>query len=455
VHEHVTGWILGLSAFALASCQSYEPSALDAAGHQAAWHARTLEDASLSRFLERLGGEAAGAEQEFDLADGLSLAEGQLVALVFHPRLRLARLRAGLAEESSAEAGRWEDPVFSLDVLRITESVPDRWVVTPSLGFTIPISGRLAAERAHADAVRRAALLHVSEEEWAVVHEVREAWIEWSAALLRLDETERLVAALARPVRMAGQLADRGEVPRAMASLFGLKAAQEENRARRLQAEVAAAEENLRAHVGLAPDAAVEFSPSLQAGNAQGSPARISAQNPGLARLREEYAVAEEALAHEIRKQYPDLTLGPLYESDAGQSRVGLLGGLPIPFLNGNRRAIAEARVAREIARAFVESEYETLIGRWAAALARARGLAEQRTDMNAVLIPLVDDQLSSALQLMQLGEDTGLVLFESLQAAHETKLELIETRTAEAHARAEIEFLLGPAPDTQAEETP
>ena len=40
-----------------------------------------------------------------------------------------------------------------------------------------------------------------------------------------------------------------------------------------------------------------------------------------LRRLREEYEVAEHALHREIRKQYPDLTIGPLYETDQGQSQ--------------------------------------------------------------------------------------------------------------------------------------
>jgi outer membrane protein TolC len=48
-------------------------------------------------------------------------------------------------------------------------------------------------------------------------------------------------------------------------------------------------------------------------------------------------------------------------------------------------------------------------------------------------------------LQLLRLGESTSLVLLESLTRAHHTKLELIETRSAEALARAELEYLTGP----------
>lgn len=444
----VLGWTLAL----LASCQSYEPRPLDAAEHREAWHGRTLEDASIRGFLERMDRDLGGQTGEFDPADGLSLREGQLVALVFNPGLRLARLRVDRAVATAAHASRWADPELSVSVLRITESVSDRWVVTPGLTFSIPISGRLAAEQGLADAEHRAAEHRVLEAEWAVWHEVREAWIEWSAARLRVEETERLVDALDTLVRTASQLAESGELQRTEASLFAVEQAQRRNQLRRLRGEVAAAEQRLRAHMGLAPEAPVVLVPSIAITRtgpaALGTPAgpvAIRERNPSLARLRVEYAVAEEALRREIRAQYPDLTLGPLFESDEGQSRVGFLGGIPLPFLNANRKAIAEARVGREIARAALETEYESLVGRWAVAAAMADALAEQRADIEEVLVPLVDRQLEDAMRLMALGEGTALVLLESFRCAHETKLELIETHSAEAHARAELETLTGP----------
>ena len=447
--ERVGG--LGLALAALTSCQSYEPRPLDPAAHREAWHGRTLEAGSLSDFLERLDenlGERDLGEQvaEFDPGDGLTLREGQLVALVFNPGLRLARLRVGQAAATAEYAGLWEDPELILSLLRVTENVPDPWVITPGLTFSIPLSGRLAAERGVADAAHRVAQQRVLEAEWAVWYEVRRAWVEWSAARLRVEETERLVDAMDALVRTAMQLAETGELPRTEASLFLVEQAQRRNQLRRMRGEVAEGEQRLRAQLGLSPEAPVTFVPSLTSGSpaAEPTPAEIAERNPSLARLREEYEVAEETLRHEIRKQYPDLTLGPLFESDLGQSRVGFLGAIPLPFLNANRQAIAEARAGREIARAAFETAYESLVGRWAAASARAEALAEQRADLEQVLVPLVDRQLEDALRLARLGEGTSLVLLESLTRAQDTKLELIESRSAEALARAEIDYLIG-----------
>ena len=64
-----------LTLIALTSCQSYEPRPLEPATHRAAWHARTLEDASLREFVDRLDVDLGGEPAVFDPADGLTLRE--------------------------------------------------------------------------------------------------------------------------------------------------------------------------------------------------------------------------------------------------------------------------------------------------------------------------------------------------------------------------------------------
>jgi outer membrane protein TolC len=384
----------------------------------------------------------------FDPEDGLTLEEGRLVALAFNPRLRIARLRLDRAQVTALHSGVGEDPDLSLSLLRITEATSDPWIINPGLTFTIPLSGRLGAERSHAAASQRAAERRALEAEWDVSHDVRKAWAEWTAARLRVEETERLLASMETLVETASRLAETGEIQRTEASLFTVDEARRRNRLLGLQGEERAAEQRLRSHLGLAPEAPVTFLPFLEATRpvtATGD--EISARNPGLARLRLEYEVAEEGLRREIRKQIPDLHLGPQYESDEGQSRVGFLGGIPIPLLNANRKAIAEARVDRELARAAFETEYELLVGRWAAATAGVRALTEQRREMEEVLVPLIDRQLQDALELLRLGEGKSLVLLESLTRAHEIKLELLEIRLRESLALAELDHLIGPQP--------
>lgn len=427
-------------------CQSYEPSPLAPEAHHEAWLARSLDDSSLAEFVDRMNTEGAEDASAFDPEGGVSLAEGELVALCFNPMLRMERLRAERARVSAGQTGRWNDPQFSLGVMRINDNVPDRWYVNPSLTFTIPLSGRLAVQRAAANAELNAEELHVLESEWTVRHETRKAWFEWSAAQRNVEETERLAESLSAMVTKANALADAGEMGRSEATLFVVEAARRRNELIGLRGELGALEQRLRARMGLTPFADVELVPEFDPGeDGEQWNGDILKRNPTLARLRANYDTAEAHLALEIKKQVPDLTIGPQLEEDGGQTRVGFIGGLPIPVLNANRRAIAEARVDREIARAAFETEHELLNGRLAESFSRWEALVQQRLEIESDLVPLVDRQLENALRVVELGEGSSLVLFESLTTAHETKLQLIQTRLNESIARAEMEYAVGP----------
>lgn len=438
---------------ALSACQTYEPRPLDLQAHRDAWRGRLADDAAVAAFAQNLSMRDASEADRFDLTDGLTLSEAELVALVFNPDLRLVRQRAGVAEASAEHAGRWDAPELAVDVLRITESVANPWVITPGLSVTLPISGRLEAEKARAGAVARVELTRVAEAEWHTRHELREAWWAWSVVSLRLDETRQLLDTLASLVEATSQLAEVGELPRTEASLFVIEQAQLQQAVQRLEAERVSAEYRLHALMGLSPDAPLTLHAELPTAQAPGAATAetLAAGNLTLARLEDAYDVAEQSLRREVRKQYPDLTLGPLYESDQGQSRIGFLGGIPLPILNANRQGIAEANAQRRLARAKYETTYERLAGSLAQSLARAEALREQRAQMEDVLVPLIDRQIQNARRAVELGEGGGLVLLESLVRAHETKLELIDLRLSEAQALLQVQRLLGPpAPQDQ-----
>lgn len=439
--------VLIAAGLLVAGCTSYAPKPLDLGSHEDEWRARTPEDESVRSFAQSLASGSPSDGEPFDPSDGLSLSEGELVALVYNPDLRLARLRAGVATASAEHAGLWDDPEFAIDVLRVTESVSNPWVITPGLAITIPISGRLAVEKQRADAAARAELDRVAEAEWRTRYEVRIAWSDWSAAMLRLREQELLIASIGSLVGSTTRLADAGEMIRTEATLFAIEQSQREYELRRLRGVAGESEQRLRSLLGLSPSAPVTFiaeldvSQSIDVNERDGWEFR----HPTLVRLRQQYEVAEQTLRREIRKQYPDLTIGPLYETDQGQSRVGFLGAIPIPVLNANKQGIAEAEVERELARAEFETEYERMVGAIAAAEARAASLGAERDQIVTQMAPLVDRQLRDARRLLELGEGGGLVLLESLVRANDTKLHLIDVRLDEARSLAELAYLAGP----------
>lgn len=455
---------LGIGTLALLvlslGCQNYERAPLEPGVHRSAWHGRSLGGESLHGFVARLSAAcdssafAGVTVDSFDATDGLSLAEAQCVALLFSPALRLARASAGIAVASSENAGLWPDPSFSVSALRIDESIPDPWLITPTLSFRVPLTGRLAGESAVAREELAVAQARVREQEWGVWMDVRRTWARWSAACFTLEEAERYLALLDPLTGTAANLARTGEITDSEASLFFVERGQRANQLYRLRAAVEVEEQRLRSQLGLAPEAPVSFLPDLSSLGQHGledgaSPESLASRNLTLVRREAAYRASEERLRLEIRKQLPDLRVGPSFEEDAGRFSFGLLlGSFPIPIWSANRKGIAEARAQRELARVAFETEYEWLVGRWQAARVLARGMRAQREGMEAELVPAVERQLAQALALMELGEVRSLVVLQTLSRALETRLEWIDTRLGEALAQADVDTLVGPPAD-------
>lgn len=444
----------------LAGCQSYTPRPLNHGEHISTWKSRLPSDESVRSFVEQLEQSGDLRASSFDVEDGISLPEAELIALVFHPELRLARLRADVALATADNAGLWDDPGLSFDVLNVIDSVSSPWILSSGLAFTVPVSGRLGVERDRSRASHDAALLRVAESEWLIRYRVRRAWLEWSAANIEVEEQQRLLDSIASLAASTSRLADAGEMSQTEAGLFAIEHSIRANELLALSGMVGAHEQELRSLMGLAPDAPVQLDPTLDPPPlvTEDADASLPESNPTLIRLIREYEVAEHTLKQEVGKQYPDLTVGPLVESDQGQSRIGFLGALPLPLLNANKQGIAEATAMREVARAAVETAHEQLLGSIAHTKSRAATTQQQREQLVTKIVPLVDKQVQTARQLLELGEGGGLVLLESMLRAHETKIRLVEARLNEALLRAELSYLYGPSEPyqhTQQTQTP
>lgn len=444
--EHLA--VTALLAIGGTGCQTYKPKPLDLDTHIQAWRGRTPHSEEIAAFVQRLA-ERGVDEAAFDASDGVALREAEIIALVFNPDLRLARLRAGVALASAEHAGRWDDPVIALDIQRIVESVAEPWVIANTITFTLPISGRLAAAKALAGAEHVVALEQVALEEWQTIQRVRAAWLEWSATRLRRDMTDAHVAQLEQITSAAHRLFEAGEMDRTQSTLFELELARRRNESRRYAGTEREIEAALRGLLGLAPGAPLEFLPALnfEARSAsQGDfDAALADASPRLNLRRAEFEAAERVFALEIRKQFPDLALGPGYASDEGQSRLLLGLSAPLPILNANRQAIAVAQAERELARAAFETEYERLVIDLLRAQARHDAAQAIREDLESSIAPLADRQLQDARRLAQAGELDPLVMLESVVRAHDTRLSLIEARLNESQAAVAIEEIMGP----------
>jgi len=439
------GLLLGLVLVTLSGCQTYQPRPLEPQTHLEALSARSVHDPSLKTFIDSL--KNAIETPPYDPTNGISLHEAERIALYYNPDLRIARLQAGLAAADSKHAGRWDDPNLNLNARRIADGRNDPWIVGGSLSITIPISGRLSAERERADAQTKAALSAVALAEWNTRIELRHAWNQWSAARLRAQRNEHLLKSITSLASSTTMLAQSGELPATQALLFEIERVSHTQALARNHAQETMLQQRISAIMGLTPEAKLNLLPSISMNPEFPTPAFdiIIEEHPALIALHDEYAVSEATLLREIRKQYPDLTIGPAYESEQGESRIGLVAGIPLPILNSNKQGIAKARAQRELARGAYQTQLQRHRSALSIALLNANNAKQQRIELESVLVPLVDKQLSDAQRLLELGESDGLVLLESLQRAGQTTNEIIDARLAEALAITELEAQMGP----------
>jgi outer membrane protein TolC len=437
----------------LAGCQSYEAKPLDLDAHVQEWAARSIDSQSVREYAEAL---AAPVELEAGDASTLARPEAEIIAMVFNGDLRSRRAAAATALAAAEHAGLWDDPGLSLDVLRITESVPDPWVIGGMVGFTIPLSGRLPVEKALANAEHELALRRVAEAEWEVIAGLRSAWARWSAARLRSDLLREFIARVEAIVGIVERLEEAQAISRLEARLFRMELASRRSELVAAEASAAELELEVKSIMGLTPDAAVELDPDLagdEIGVLEDAIAALDARNPGVAVTRAAYEVAEQRFHLEIRKQYPDLQIGPAYEWDEGQNKIGLGAGLPLPLFNANRQGIAAAAAAREAARIEHEAALERAVSKHRQAEQRHGASAAARSMIERELLPLAEAQIEDERRLAELGELNVLLTLESLVRANETKAQLIEARLAEVLAAGQVRELRGPEPRVRPEE--
>lgn len=390
-------------------------------------------------------------------ADGIDLAEAERVALVLNPSLRAARLKARIPAEGALRAGRLDDPELDIDVMRIVEGVEQPWILGSAVAFTLPLSGRLGAEKAKANAEGRAALVEAWIAERETVRDLRRAWAEWTEASASVAIVDGTRARLDEIARIADRLAEEGELTNAEAGAFRIALAEHAIEV----ATLSAAERERRAGIlrlmGLLPDAPATLASggrTAVAVDADLSAVDVERLAPEVQLRRAEYDVAEEALQLEIRRQYPDLRLAPAYGREDGMDRLG--GGLsvPLPIFDGNRRAIAEADATRAAARAAWEDSVQRAACDAAAARLRLVAAGERLAAVRDTLLPVAERRLADARRLVDLGEFNTLVLVDAVEADERARLSLVAAERDAALAAADLAFFAHSEPIAPSAET-
>lgn len=445
---------LAVGAITLAGCQSFERAPIDLTGYRSSFNERLEATESVAKFVDRLGTVGSPAPERFDLSDGLSPAEGEVLALFYNPDIRLARLDAGVALAKFETAGLWQDPQFGFDAAELLSPTgPLEYGLT--VGLTLPLSGRLAIEKERARAEYKAELLRIVDAEWDLRATVRSAWAAWVIASEHLQLANDAVLQVKRIAEITDRLEAAEELSRVEGRLMRAELVGSQMKAVEAEFNEARTRVRLLRLIGLAPDAAVELlpvHPQTELAQTDDAIARIIQSNTTLAVRRAEYQVREESLRLEVRKQYPDLSIGAGYGSEDNDDRLLLGISLPLPILNANRAGIAEARAQRDVARAVAETSFEKLTGEFSIARAAYDSTMTQLQTFASELVPMLDKQALEIENLVELGEVDTLLLLETVSRRFEAKNQALNLKKAALDAAIEITRLLGPdEPNTPA----
>jgi len=432
----------------LAGCQSYERLPLDEAAHKREWQARSADSQSVRDFARELAARDASPRGTYNPLDGVDLAEAEAIALFFNADLRKARLDAGASLANAQNAGAWDNPELNISGGMILASISNPWKAAAAIEFTIPLSGRKGVEKDLAFAEHSVTWREIMSREWQVLLELRRLWREHGATLERAALLRAHLAQVEETGKRAEDLTNAGELGRTDARVFAIELTLRRIELAELERHSQEQQIALKGLLGLIPDAPLTFTPTLAVVQPPAAGERESKalkHSPEIALARAQYEVAEQQLRLEIRKQYPDLRLGPGFDVDEGQSTISLGFGIPIPIINLNKQGIAHARAARLASRAAFEAECEKLTVALALAQARLVRVRAARDSIETDLAPLVDLQVKEARERAALGDFDALLMLEAFKTQFEAKERVIEARLQEALAIDEINGRLGP----------
>lgn len=341
---------------AAGGCARYHAVPISPAGSLEDFEARRLDDDGLAGFLSARGEATSWPPDSWTLGD-LTRA-----AFYFSPALDVARARWAVARGGVLTAGGRPNPTLSGGTgynATTPESEVTPWIPEVSLDLPLEVAGqrgiRVAAARQRSEGARLGLLTAA----WQVRTRVRDAFIGLYTALRRdsllARQRELRTESLAiLEVRLAAGEAYPTVVTRARVALA-------EGRVAALDAEQEAvrARGDLADAIGLPPAAldgvALDFSElDRVAVDLPDSEARRRAmlhRTDVLASLAD-YEASQKDLQLEVRKQYPDISLGPGYQLDQTDTKWTLLLGLTLPLLNRNQGPIAEAAARRREAAA-------------------------------------------------------------------------------------------------------
>lgn len=430
-HGHLAAKsLLCLSILASASCVRYQPEPIDLNQVFEDWQ---KVDAAQASETVLAAWEAKGHQNDtvFDLKDGISLREAEITALFFNPSIRATRLQIGIPQAEAKYAKLWEDPGLNIDGEYVLDDVNEPLVLGAGLSITIPLSGRPALKKRLAQARITEKEASALGAEWALVNTVRQQWIEMASLSSKKTLLENAGAALEKLVAAADTFRAAQAITIVEQRLLRIQLKKTQAELNDVRALLAEQQQIIIATMGLyAHDDWKLLVQMPDAPKSQGvdNAFAVAKKHPQLRIALAAYNIAEQQLAYEVRKQYPDLSIGFGGGSDQGESRLAFgLGLFPIPMWNANKAGIASAQVERKIASMQVEQALKDLINRMFFINKQYQTITNKLKFYREEIAPLSQQQLLDAKRLAGLGQLDLFLLVDALEQSRMNGIELLD----------------------------
>ncbi len=305
------------AACVMAGCDTYQAAPLRLSEHLRSWTATNLGQPRVQMYSQSALAALCGPGARLNVADGLDLSEAEAVALYLNPDLRLARAKADVPLASAHKSGLWDDPFVLIEALHIIEAVWSPWVLLAGVGITIPVSGRLEAEKERAWAEYSAGWRALAVAEWELLSKFRAVWLNYAAKCQEIRSVEDYVKRTGEIRASAEKLVEVGELFPTDARLFAIDQESQASELLGLRGQAERLRLSLLDLMGLPPDIRVTLNVKLCTFQVRvppdHRPCEIVRRHPRVALLRAEYMATEKTMKREILKQYPDIAIGPMH----------------------------------------------------------------------------------------------------------------------------------------------
>lgn len=407
----------------LASCTLYTPKPVDLSRDTAEWQQLSAR-----------------------LCDGntpLTLTKLHEIGLLLNPELNQARLSYARSTAVAEFAGLWNDPAISAEVRQVRElDVTNRGV---GLSLALPVTGLPGLAEKVAECYKQADYCTMQAKERAYLVQLDTLRYGVMSTHAKLHLMQARVKQLAEEQTMARRMHDLGEMEFADFQVICRRLNDGQKELQEME------QDHLQGHLqmvkllGLHPDQrTVELAGHLPAAipaPVEQPDTALLMQHPALKAAMAAHDTSEAELQREIRKQYPELEVGPGFEHDGGDSKVGVGVGLSLPLWNRNKEGIAQASATRDIKEYDAVQAWRDLV-QSSVALGDMQKLLLEHCKAEQERVERLSAAEKQQEKLYAIGETKLPAVADARQEAYLRRLNFIDCLTKLLSTQVELQYL-------------